>query len=157
MTDIICTVPTTAGDYAFPTKDGHPPLAGSVIGNQFVPITRIDRASRLKKLITYPTPSAGRVGPKRHSLVSMASAGEWPTPTVKGNYNKATLSSKAGDGLATAVRWATPTVQDSANNGGAAQFRRNSLPLNAQAAGPLNPTWVELLMGFEPDHTEVIE
>jgi hypothetical protein len=28
--------------------------------------------------------------------------------------------------------WPTPTVQDSANNGGPSQFRRNSLPLNAQ-------------------------
>jgi len=42
----------------------------------------------------------------------------WPTPTVKGNHNKAGLSSKAGDGLATA------------------------------AGGCLNPAWVELLMGF---------
>lgn len=178
MDDLECAfpnVPTPAQDYAFPTKDGHPPLGGAVIEGQFVPITRIDRASLRRKALlfpvevaSYPTPAAsqsgynqggaaGRVGPKRHSLNSMASAGEWPTPTVKGNYNKATLSSKAGDGLATAVTWATPTVQDSANNGGAAQFRRNSLPLNAEAGGPLNPTWVELLMGFEPDHTEVIE
>jgi len=42
----------------------------------------------------------------------------WPTPTVKGNHNKAGLSSKSGDGLATA------------------------------AGGCLNPSWVELLMGF---------
>jgi len=42
----------------------------------------------------------------------------------------------------------TPTVQDAANNGGPAQFRRNSLPLNAVVGGPLNPAWVEWLMGW---------
>lgn len=45
-------------------------------------------------------------------------------------------------------KWATPTVQDSANNGGPSQFRRNSLPLNAQVGGPLNPEWVEWLMDW---------
>jgi hypothetical protein len=44
--------------------------------------------------------------------------------------------------------WATPTVQDSANNAGPSQMTRNSLPLNAQVGGALNPTWVEWLMGW---------
>ncbi len=43
----------------------------------------------------------------------------WPTPTVKGNYNKVGLSARSGDGLSTAV-----------------------------GGGPLNPTWVEWLMGW---------
>lgn len=35
--------------------------------------------------------------------------GFWPTPTVKGDYNKKGLTKKSGDGLATAVRmWPTP-------------------------------------------------
>jgi hypothetical protein len=42
----------------------------------------------------------------------------------------------------------TPTAQDASNNGGPSQLRRNSLPLNAMAGGPLNPTWVEWLMGW---------
>lgn len=50
-------------------------------------------------------------------------------------------------------KWATPTVQDSANNGGPSQFRRNSLPLNAQVGGPLNPTWVEWLMDWPGEWT----
>ena len=85
----------------------------------------------------------------------MASAGEWPTPTrtnEPGLFTRVNLDAKQR--MVERI-WATPTVQDSANNGGAAQFRRNSLPLNAEVGGPLNPTWVELLMGFEPDHTEV--
>lgn len=49
----------------------------------------------------------------------------WPTPTVKGNYNKKGLSAKSGDGLATV------------------------------AGGPLNPTWVEWLMGFPLGWTDL--
>lgn len=38
----------------------------------------------------------------------------WPTPTVNGNNNRAGLSDKSGNGLATAVRmWATPNTMDS--------------------------------------------
>ena len=47
--------------------------------------------------------------PQRSSLGML-----WPTPTVNGNNNRAGLSSKSGDGLATAVRmWATPNTMDS--------------------------------------------
>jgi len=53
----------------------------------------------------------------------------WPTPTDKGNYNKAGLSEKSGDGLATA---AAQTGQ-----------------------GSLNPAFVEWLMGFPPGFTEL--
>tara|TARA_R110000824_G_scaffold7386_5_gene33175 strand:+ start:1973 stop:2752 length:780 start_codon:yes stop_codon:yes gene_type:complete len=70
--------------------------------------------------------------------------------------------------LVDAVRsWPTPTVQDSANNAGPAQHLRNTKPLNVEAGlhdpdnnntngshpGRLNPTWVEVLMGFEPGWT----
>ena len=44
--------------------------------------------------------------------------------------------------------WPTPTTQDGQNNGGPAQSERNSLPLNAQVGGRLNPAWVEWLMCF---------
>lgn len=42
----------------------------------------------------------------------------------------------------------TITGQDGKNNGGPAQFNRNTLPLNALVGGPLNPEWCEWLMGF---------
>jgi hypothetical protein len=44
--------------------------------------------------------------------------------------------------------WPTPTVQDSKNNGAQSQMERNTKPLNAEVGGPLNPTWVEWLMGW---------
>ena len=59
------------------------------------------------------------------------------------------LTKGKGSGL-----WPTPTVQDSRNNGGPAQHRRNTIPLNALAGGPLNPEWVEWLMGFPTGWTE---
>ena len=59
------------------------------------------------------------------SLQTMAAQNLWPTPTVEGNRNRKGLSEKSGDGLETAVK-----------------------RLEDQNGGPLNPTWVEWLMGW---------
>lgn len=93
-------------------------------------------------------------------LSMMAKQGLWPTPTVKGNHNRTGLSVKSGDGLATAVaRWPTPLASDGCGPGGQAKRRSPGLPHHA--GGPLNPTWVEWLMGWplgwtglEPVETE---
>lgn len=84
----------------------------------------------------------------------------WPTPTARDGKSGPGTSAKreGGMNLRTAVIerreiFPTPTVQDSANNGGPAQMKRNSLPLNAHVGGSLNPFWVEWLMGFAPDWT----
>jgi hypothetical protein len=49
----------------------------------------------------------------------------WPTITINGNYNRKGLSKTSGDGLATVV------------------------------GGPLNPPWVEWLMGWPPGWTDL--
>lgn len=73
----------------------------------------------------------------------------WPTPTVCGNYNRKGASATSNDGLATAVKkWPTSTAQDAKNNGAPSQLERNTKPLNAEVGGPLNPPWVEWLMGW---------
>ena len=85
-----------------------------------------------------PTPSAssygtnqggggGRVGKVRPSLQTMAARNIWPTPTV----------------------------QDAKDNGGQSQMERNTMPLNAEVGGPLNPTWVEWLMGWPIGFTDL--
>lgn len=59
--------------------------------------------------------SSGRVGPTWYSLDSLARMGALlPTPTRRGNYNRAGLSERSGDGLATAIArlLPTPTVMD---------------------------------------------
>lgn len=80
----------------------------------------------------------------------------FPTPTVKGNHNRAGLSKNSGDGLATFVgRFPTPTAQDAANNGGPSQSSRNTPPLNSVVGGKLNPKFVEWLMGFPVGWTDL--
>lgn len=48
----------------------------------------------------------------------------------------------------------TPTTQDASNNGPASQQERNTKPLNAEVGGPLNPDWVEWLMGWPVGWTD---
>lgn len=81
----------------------------------------------------------------------------WPTPTVCGNYNRAGLSAKSGDGLATAVqKCATPTARDwRSGKASQATHDRNSRPLSEQIGGSLNPTWVEWLMGWPLGWTDL--
>jgi len=55
----------------------------------------------------------------------------WPTPTVAGNYNKKGLSKNSGNGLYTAV-------QKTEDN-----------------RAPLNPEWVEWLMGWPIGWTDL--
>lgn len=114
--------------------------------------------------------------------------GYWPTPRqteidrsktakeVHGFNIIAPDGREWGANLATAVNmWPTPTKQDSENDGGASQYKRNSVPLNAlvkkwatprkfmhkdstidrgkgnlgeQVQGQLSPDWVEWLMNF---------
>jgi len=130
----------------------------------------------------WPTPRAtdgshgGRVTPRESreggNLVEAVSARTmWPTPTVSGNHNRREYPTSAGDGLETAVkRWPTPMARDhrtgQAHRGGdpARHFGWN---LNDWAAadpgqghastgiGQLNPTWVEVLMGFPLGWTDL--
>ena len=76
----------------------------------------------------------------------------WPTPTVCGNHNRKGASATSGDGLATAVqKWATPVARDFRHPGRSRLERTGSKagdPLPQQVGGPLNPTWVEWLMGW---------
>ena len=76
--------------------------------------------------------------------------GSWPTPTVHGNNNRAGISPKAGDGLATAVARSmlpTPNARDFRSGKGRAE-NGHSPQLPEVAGGMLNPPWVEWLMGF---------
>jgi DNA (cytosine-5)-methyltransferase 1 len=61
----------------------------------------------------------------------------WPTPTVHGNRNRVGVSAKSGDGLLTSVK------------------RALSLPIGERCESPLNPAWVEALMGWPIGWTDV--
>lgn len=82
--------------------------------------------------VSYPTPCALDKGGGRFNRSLSAGAAVRPTLGAMARHNL----------------WPTPTRQDASNNAGPSQMRRNSLPLNAAIGGPLNPDWVEWLMGW---------
>lgn len=102
----------------------------------------------------------------RPTLGAMARYNLWPTPTVKGNYNRQGASSRSGDGLATVVfRFPTPTVAMRKGSSTGALTRKNGrsrvndrLDYRVEGSGltgRLNPTWVEWLMGWPIGWTEL--
>ncbi len=101
------------------------------------------------------TPAKSREGGTLIEALSARSA--WPTPTVCGNYNRKGASPTSGDGLETAVRkCATPTASPwRSGKASQATMDRNSRPLSEQIGGSLNPTWVELLMGWPKGWTSL--
>jgi hypothetical protein len=119
--------------------------------------------------------AAGRVGPVRPSLHTMARRSLWPTPTWRDGTNAANLTAgrrnpdskhHSGTTLVDFVRmWRTPNASDAAqwSNQSLAERKAKGLQirLNTQvspeggAGGKLNPTWVEWLMGFPLGWTEL--
>lgn len=83
----------------------------------------------------------------------------WPTPTVCGNYNRKGASVTSGDGLATAVKkFPTPTAGADclgAWGGSNARTQMKKLVSESELYGPLNPTWVEWLMGWPLGWTDL--
>lgn len=84
-----------------------------------------------------------------------------PTPTtVEGGRNK---SASAGAAIRPSLGmmarknlWPTPCARDWKDNGKSpAELARNSLALSAAVGGKLNPQFVEWLMGYNTDHTEL--
>lgn len=94
----------------------------------------------------------------------------WPTPTVKGNFNRKGLTKTSGDGLETAVKkrpadelWPTPRASEWKGTGPlgsksqAYRLDRKYLDATVQEAeqrtGKLNPEWVDWLMGVPTGFT----
>jgi hypothetical protein len=83
-------------------------------------------------------------------------SGLWPTPTVCGNYNRKGASKTSGDGLATAVaKWPTPTAHNAKETNSPSEALRNEPTLAYRVGGKLNPTWVEWLMGWPLEWTDL--
>jgi hypothetical protein len=108
-------------------------------------------------------PPSRIIADRSRSSTTAIDSGSWvsnraPTPTVCGNYNRKGASPTSGDGLATwgQERLPTPTCHDSKAMS-PSELNRNSPCLAAmvkwpkgseQPGGPLNPEWVEWLMGW---------
>ena len=91
--------------------------------------------------------AAGRTGPERHSLESMARKGLWPTPMASDGTKGAFMNHGVTPSLLAAVRlWPTPTIAGNYNRKGASPSSGDGLA--TAVGGQLNPTWVEWLMGW---------
>ena len=111
--------------------------------------------------LTWPrsgTMRNGSVYPlERLALPTVATvSSSWPTPTVNDARNSSLPPSQATrDSLVGAVmRWATPTVNGNYNRKGSSPKSGDGLATQV-GGGPLNPTWVEWLMGFPPGWTDL--
>jgi len=51
--------------------------------------------------------------------------------------------------------WPTPVARMHKDRGYASEYGKNEIPLAAQVGGPLNPEWVEWLMGWPPGWTDL--
>jgi hypothetical protein len=119
----------------------------------------------------FPTPTTGGGGGERSAkragtgnLDFMARTNKWPTPTAS-DYTGAGHSAQGGKNLRTMVaenKWPTPRVCD--YKGGGQQMirkdgksRMDQLCFNVeyQETGRLNPTWVEWLMGWPLEWTDL--
>jgi hypothetical protein len=91
--------------------------------------------------------------------ISAIDAGLWPTITVHGNHNQPGSSKSAGWGLNSAVKlWPTPVRRDYRHPGKSRMERTGSKSgecLPQVVGGPLNPEWVEWLMGWPSGWTEL--
>ena len=91
--------------------------------------------------------------------ISATGAGLWPTITVHGNHNQPGSSKNAGWDLSAAVKlWPTPVRRDYRYPGKSRMERTGSKSgecLPQVVGGPLNPEWVEWLMGWPSGWTEL--
>ena len=64
--------------------------------------------------------------------------------------NLARTTIEIGSGL-----WPTPTAHNAKEGAYPSEYTRKTPTLSAQAGGKLNPAWVEWLMGFPINHTDL--
>lgn len=127
------------------------PNCGAASLESDIPVCRFEcepltweRRTKGRESISLPTPTArsygscrgggsGRVGKWRMSLHSMARRNQWPTPTASPNANRNRKACPShGKTHGRVLAGEVNEIEKSAGRGG----------------GPLNPTWVEWLMGF---------
>jgi hypothetical protein len=111
----------------------------------------------------WPTPLAQEREQSHKGNISLSKAVKlWPTPTVSsggGQNMKSYFNQRHGLNLQGAVQmFPTPTAND-IRHGSQAQMARYHLndivSVREQNNGPLNPAWVEWLMGFPAGWTEL--
>ena len=94
---------------------------------------------------------------ERH--ISEIGSGFWPTPVASDTTMRSKPYAQGGTPLSLAANmWATPVARDFRHPGRSRLERTGSKagdPLPQQVGGPLNPTWVEWLMGWPLGWTDL--
>jgi len=115
----------------------------------------------------WPTPTVhglhNQPGASEKAGWGLSSAAKlWPTPrATDGSHGGRVTPRKGREGgnlveALSARTFATPTARDWRSGKASAEtMAKNSRPLSEQIGGSLNPTWVELLMGFPPGWTDL--
>lgn len=103
----------------------------------------------LAKHLAPRSTKGGSHGPNLTTYVKLVARVPTSTAEDDGNNQSPSPGATVRPSLSALVRRVpTPTTQDASNNGAPSQLDRNTKPLNAEVGGPLNPEWVEWLMGW---------
>lgn len=104
----------------------------------------LPRSGTFRGGIVYPLPPSA-------PLTGETGSSSWPTATAS-DKGMRTRYAQGGTALSAAVRtWPTPTCSEATGAGHRAQGGKNLRTVASEessAGGPLNPEWVEQLMGF---------
>ena len=126
-----------------------------------------------ESLVTFPVSGMTRSGllwelPMLAHRTSAIERGLWRTPDTGGGgasglHKKGQNHRKNGqpiqirlvDQVNNPRLWPTPVARMYKDGGSPAEYARNEIPLAAQVGGPLNPEWVEWLMGWPQEWTDL--
>ncbi len=80
----------------------------------------------------------------------------WPTPVASDISSRNTKYKQGGTPLSLAVKiYPTPTCHNSKEGAFPSEYNRKTPSLATHAGGKLNPTWVEWLMGWPLEWTDL--
>jgi hypothetical protein len=126
-----------------------------------------------ESLETFPASGMTRNGmlwelPTLAHRTSATASGLWRTPDTGGGGTSGILKqgkNHRANGQPVQIRlvdqvnnprlWPTPVARMHKDGGNPSEYKRNEIPLAAQAGGPLNPEWVEWLMGWPLGWTDL--
>jgi len=126
-----------------------------------------------ESLETFPVSGMTRNGmlwelPTLAHRTSATASGLWRTPDTGGGGTSGILKqgkNHRANGQPVQIRlvdqvnnprlWPTPVSRMHKDGGNPSEYKRNEIPLAAQAGGPLNPVWVEWLMGWPLGWTDL--
>jgi hypothetical protein len=142
------------------------PKEGMIVDGLIYPLVMWERDIKEKDGFSWPTPDAtnrgARINQNGHQVTLQDAVKMYPTPQAwdgaRGPAKKYDPKSKkqVERTLVTfAKHFPTPTARDWKDNASPSEYNRNTPTLATHAGGQLNPQFVEWLMGYETEWTEL--